>query len=137
MVEAHAGIDRQPLAYRHSVGREERGGNELPAVDAGTPRDRLKGLLILVNEPGPGRNDLGLAMLTLLDLHADLPFVIGPKQPALVVRECRLARRANQCQTTDLPRSAAVCASYLVEPVRRCEVTGTRVVFLGIDKASK
>src|SRR5262249_5669641 len=133
VVEPHTGIDRQPLSDRHGFGCEKSSRNELPAVDPGTAGDRLKGLAVVVDEPRAGRNDLGLAMLTLFDLCADLPLVIGPKQPALVVAERRLRCRANQCQRADLLRSPAVDTGYLVSPIRYRDVTGTRIVRVRID----
>ena len=52
----------------------------------------------------------GERVLALFDLRAYFPSVAGPKQLALVVAQCRLGRRTNERQPTDLLRSPAVDA---------------------------
>ena len=108
MVEPHTGIDRQPFPYRERIARERGSRDELTAAGRRIAGDGLKRLPVVIDEPDTGRNDLGLNVLTLFDLRADLPLVIGGKEPSLVAAQCGLGGRANERQPTDQLRSAAV-----------------------------
>src|SRR5262245_29981278 len=75
-------------------------------------------------------------MQTLFHLRAHLPLVIGPKQPTLVVAECRLGCRANERCPTERSRSAAVDARHGVKPIRDREITAAGVILERIDESS-
>src|SRR5262245_27623100 len=80
VVEPHTGIDCQPIAYCHGIGREQRSRDELSAVYRRIAGDGLKELAIVVDESGARRNDLTLVVQPLFQLRANFPLVIGPEE---------------------------------------------------------
>src|SRR5262249_11937556 len=136
LVETHTGIDRQPTAYRHGISRKKSSRDELCAVDRGTSGDGSKGFPVIVDEPHASRNDLRRSVQALFHLSAYLPLMIGLKQPAVVVGECRLSRRPNQRHRADQLWSAAVDTGQAVRSIRRREIPASRVVIARKDEAS-
>ena len=79
--------------------------------------NRLEWLPVVVDVPDTARNDLRLVVLALLERRADLPFVIGDEQSALIVAERRLRRRADERQRAEF---AARCRWRRPSPDRIC-----------------
>jgi hypothetical protein len=135
VIESQPRIDRQPVPHRDRVARERGGGDEHAAGVRRRARYGLKRPGTVVDEPDAGRNDIGGVVLAPFDLAADLPLVIGTKEPWPIVVEGRLGRCANKIQRAERLRSAAQDTGPI--GLARCRpIAAARVVLPGVDEPS-
>jgi hypothetical protein len=96
MIEPQAGIDRDPIAHGQRVAGKGGRRDELATIDGGDAGHGLKRLPVAIDKPRAGWNDQSLTVLADLHLPANLPLVIGRKQPSLIMTQRRLRCRANE-----------------------------------------
>src|SRR3954447_24457340 len=75
-------------------------------------------------------------MLTLFQLHPELPLMIRAEQAWLVVINRRLGGGSNELESAERLRRTARHAGHAVDVAGDGHVAGTRVIVAGIHKAA-
>ena len=136
MIEPQAGIDRDPIAHGQRVACKCGRRYELATIDGRDAGYGLKRLPVAIDKPRAGWNDQSLTVLADLHLAANLPLVIGRKQPWLVMTERRLRRSADEGHRADLLWRAVGDARHIVGPARNSRIAAARVVYTRRDEPS-
>src|SRR4030095_3815291 len=89
MIEPQARIDSYPVRHRQRAACKCECREQPATIDGGGARHGLKRLPVAIDKPRAGWNDQRLSVLADLHLTANLPLVIGRKQPWLVMTERR------------------------------------------------
>src|SRR4030095_10199209 len=109
---------------------------ELATIDCGDAGHRLKRLPVVIDKPRARWNDQSLTVFADLHLPANLPLVVGRKQPWLVMTQGRLGCRANEGRRADLLWRAAGDAGHLVDAARNRRIAAARLVDTRRDEPS-
>ena len=116
VLEAQAGIDREPVADGDSVAHERCRGDELTANVGRRLRDFFRRLAVAIDEPFTSRGHRADIVPACFHLAAELPFVIAAEQPGPVVAEGRLRAGTPECRGAESFRSAALESGDSVPP---------------------